>query len=360
MEKKKLRVGIIGAGSIGAIHAEAYQSLAESEVLAITDVHLPLAQKVANTYGIEQVYERMEDLLDDERIDAVVVAVPNKFHESIAVAALEKGKHVMIEKPLAIDTAGARNIVKAQRTSGKVVMIPHQLRWDATALAVKEEAAKGSLGDIYYAKTGWFRRKSIPGWGSWFTQSALSGGGPLIDVGVHMLDLAIYLMGNPKPVSVFATTYAAFGERKLGIGSWGTPNWEGTFDVEDLATALIKFDNGASLQLEVSWAAHTVAEGNVSFLHLMGTEGGAVIQGNKGKFLMERFNRTADIEIAVPTQAEDSRVLLNRHFIDCIERGTEPMTSAYSGLTNLAIIEAIYESGKTGKQVDVNIDGELA
>ncbi|WP_127491467.1 Gfo/Idh/MocA family protein [Paenibacillus glycanilyticus] len=353
----KIRVGIIGAGTIGKVHASYFQQQPDTEVAAIADVQLAAARLVAEQYRIATVHESIDALLQDKQIDAVVIAVPNLFHEALVIQALREGKHVLIEKPLAIDSASARNIVKAQKESGKVVMIPHQLRWDAASLAVKEQSEKGALGQIYYAKTGWFRRKNIPGWGSWFTQQKLSGGGPLIDVGVHMLDLAIYLMGNPKPVSVFAAAYSEFGEKKKGIGTWGTPNWNGSFDVEDLASAMIRFDNGATLQLEASWAAHTVAENNGSFLHLMGSEGGVAIQGDSGKFLLEQFNRTGDIDISPSPGAEDPRSLMIRHFTDCIQQNAEPITNAYSGFVNMAIIEAVYESAREGKLALVDLGG---
>ncbi|ACT01193.1 Gfo/Idh/MocA family protein [Paenibacillus sp. JDR-2] len=354
---QKLRIGIIGAGTIGKVHASYFQQQLDTEVAAIADVQLEAARQVAEQFQITTTHESIDALLQDKQIDAVVIAVPNLFHEALVIQALKEGKHVLIEKPLAIDLKSARNIVRAQKESGKVVMIPHQLRWDAASLAIKEQAATGALGQIYYAKTGWFRRKNIPGWGSWFTQQKLSGGGPLIDVGVHMLDLAIYLMGNPKPVSVFAAAYSEFGGKKKGIGTWGTPNWNGSFDVEDLASAMIRFDNGATLQLEVSWAAHTIAENNGSFLHLMGSEGGAALQGDTGKFLLEQFNRTADIDILPSSTAEDPRSLMIRHFTDCIQRNAEPITNAYSGFVNMAIIEAIYESAREGKLVEVDLGG---
>jgi predicted dehydrogenase len=209
---------------------------------------------------------------------------------------------------------------------------------------------EGALGKIYNAKTGWFRRKGIPGWGSWFTQSEVTGGGPLIDIGVHMLDLSLYLMGNPKPVSVYGSTYAEFGPKKRGIGNWGTPNWNGFYDVEDLATALIKMEDGSTLSLEVSWAVHMDTD-NQPFIHLMGSEGGASIKGSSGKLLTEKFNRAIDIDLQAPESAQSDREGVSKHFVECIREGKEPITSAMSALTNNLIIDAIYESSKTGHEV---------
>src|SRR5205823_13415468 len=137
------------------------------------------------------------------------------------------GKDVLLEKPMALHAADAVRIAQAQKESGKILMVGHQMRFRWWVRQAKQRIENGDLGEIYYAKCGWFRRKGIPAWGTWFTQKAVSGGGPLIDIGVHLLDLTLWLMGNPKPVSVSGATFAAFGPKKCGIGSWGAPNWNG-------------------------------------------------------------------------------------------------------------------------------------
>ena len=157
------------------------------------------------------------------------------------------------------------------------------------------------------------RRKGIPGWGTWFTQMGKSGGGPLIDLGVHMLDLSLYLMGNPKPVSVYGATYAEFGPRKKGIGSWGAPNWDGQYDVEDLATALVKFDNGATLSLDVSWAA-LIETDNQPYVQLLGSEGGAY-SWNEREAVCRNFDREADMDLTVPEFDEGPRVTYGETFL---------------------------------------------
>jgi predicted dehydrogenase len=260
---------------------------------------------------------------------------------------------VLVEKPMGLDSAAAKEIVRAQQRTGKTVMVAHQMRWDPLSLQVKDQIDRGELGKIYTAKTGWYRRKGIPGWGTWFTQHGQSGGGPLIDIGVHMLDLAFFLMGEPKPVSVYGSTYAEFGPRKKGIGSWGKPNWNGIYDVEDLATAIIKMEDGSSLTLEVSWAVHMDTDSS-PFLHLMGSEGGAVLRGNEGKFLTERFDQTVDVPLVAPAEDEGARVRLSRHFLDCVRTGQTPWTSAETGLRSNLIIDAIYESSRKGGEVKLD------
>lgn len=352
----KIRIGIIGAGNIGRVHATEFSNLAEQcEITAITDAYLPLAQERAKEFGIANVAASPEELIARSDVDAVIVGVPNQFHAPLAIQALEAGKHVLLEKPMGINGDAARQILKASQASDKVVMVGHQMRWESVPMQIKEQVERGELGKIYTAKTGWFRRKGIPGWGTWFTKMDEAGGGPLIDIGVHMLDLALYLMGNPKPVSVFGATYAEFGPKRKGIGTWGKPNWDGKYDVEDLATALIKMEDGSTLSLEVSWAVHMDTD-NTPFVHLMGSEGGASYIGGNGKLLTEKFDRPIETALTKADNDEGERQRLSRHFLECIREGKQPITSALTGFTNNLILDAIYESSRTGNEVKLNWD----
>jgi predicted dehydrogenase len=349
-----IQIGIIGAGNIGNVHMNEFKKVPDAVIAAVTDVYLPLAEARALEHGIPKVHASYEAMLEDPELDAVIIAVPNEMHAAIAIRALEAGKHVLLEKPMAINAESAKQIIRAHRSTDRVLMIAHQMRWESINLQVKEQIDKGALGQIYNVKAGWMRRKGIPGWGTWFTQMSKSGGGPLIDIGVHMLDLSLHLMGNAKPVSVFGTTYAEFGPKRKGIGTWGKPDWNGTYDVEDLATALIKLDNGSTLNLDVSWAAHTDMLDNQPYLYVMGSEGGATLRGNQGRLFTEMFDRTADVELSVPAQDEGARVRQSRHFVECIREGKEPITSGLSGLANNLVLEAIYESSRTGNVVTLD------
>ncbi|MBB6673295.1 Gfo/Idh/MocA family protein [Cohnella nanjingensis] len=350
----KIRIGLIGAGNIGNVHLQEFGKLGnECEIVAITDAYLPLAEQRAQQYGIATVSPSPEALIARSDIDAVIVAVPNQSHAPLTISALENGKHVLVEKPMGLDAAAAKDIVRAQRRHGKTVMVAHQMRWEWLPLHVKEQIDRGELGRIYTAKTGWYRRKGIPGWGTWFTRHDQAGGGPLIDIGVHMLDLAFFLMGEPKPVSVYGSTYAEFGPRRKGIGTWGKPDWNGVYDVEDLATAIIKMEDGSSLTLEVSWAVHMNTDSS-PFVHLMGSDGGAFLRGGEGKFLTERFDQTVDVPLATPENDEGGRVRLSRHFLECVRECKTPWTSAETGLRSNLIIDAIYESSRTGGEVKLD------
>lgn len=352
--EKEIRVGVIGAGFIGRVHLEQFGKQAGVRLAGIADFDEPSARKAAEAYGVERVYASADELISANEIDAVVVGVPNKFHKDYAVGTLNAGKDLLLEKPIALNVGEAAEIARARKRSGRLLMIAHQLRWTWPFLQASEQAGAGELGKIYNAKAGWVRQKGIPGWGSWFTRFDESGGGPLIDIGVHMLDAAIWLMGNPKPVEVFGSTYAEFGPRKLGIGTWGTPQWDGRFDVEDLATALVRFDNGATLSLDVSWAAHTESDGG-SFVHLMGNEGGASVYGSRVKFFGQKFGRAYSVESPVPAAAPDPRALMTSHFLDCVRERKAPSCGVESGIVTMAVIDAIYRSQKSGKSVSVEL-----
>jgi predicted dehydrogenase len=351
-----VRLGIIGAGAIGRIHASMFEQIEGVDVAGLFDINTSLATELAEEHHISKVYESADALLNSNDLDAIVIGVPNKFHKPFALQALQADKHVLLEKPMGLNGADAREIYNAQQHSGKTFMIAHQMRWQWINQEIQRYARKGAFGKIYAAKTGWFRRSGIPGWGSWFTRKTESGGGPLADIGVHMLDVTRYLMGNPKPVSVFGSVYSEFGPRQKGLGGWGTPDWDGLFDVEDLALALIRMEDGSTLSLEVSWAVHTDKSDDI-FIRLMGTEGGAVIINNTSATLCgEMFEQPSNIEITAPEHAENSRISLSRHFIDCIRKQETPLIDAFSGLVNNMIIDAIYESAHTGKSIELQWD----
>lgn len=355
---EKIRIGLIGSGNIGTVHMKEFSKLRdECEIIALHDLIGPLAERRASEFGIPCVMPSSDALIQDDRIDAVIIGVPNACHAELAVKALEAGKHVLLEKPMGINGQAARQIINAQKKSGKTLMVAHQMRWEWLPLQVKGQIACGELGRIYAAKTGWFRRKGIPGWGTWFTRSDQSGGGPLIDIGVHMLDLTLHLMGNPTPVSVTGATYAQFGPVRKGIGTWGTPDWNGRYDVEDMAMAIVKMDDGSTLTLDVSWAVHMDTD-NAPFVHLFGTEGGASLKGNKGKWLTEKFDQPMEKELVAPDNDEGGRIRLSRHFLECIRDGKEPISNARSGLINNLIIDAIYASSQSGREVRIDIDEE--
>ncbi|WP_067725039.1 Gfo/Idh/MocA family protein [Oceanobacillus damuensis] len=351
----KVRLGIIGTGSIGTIHMKQFSELPDVELTAVMNNTLSIARERAKKFGIKKVYSNSRDLIQDVHVDAVIIATPNKFHSEMATQALKAGKHVLLEKPMGMNADDSKDIVHVLKDSKKVFMLGHHRRWDPFIMKAKEFIDKGALGHIYYVKTGYIRRKGIPGWGSWFTQKKDSGGGALMDIGVHMLDLAIWMMGEIKPISVYGTVFSELGTFKKGIGSWGKQNWNGYFDVDELASAQIKMDNGSVLNLEVSWAAHTETD-NAPFIHLMGTKGGISVREHKGVFMTELLDHKSDINFELPKLDEGPRKRMSQHFIDCIRKEEKPITSAMSGLLNNMVIDAIYRSSYTGSEVKLNVD----
>ena len=348
-------VGVIGAGKIGLEHLAAFAAASGARLVAVSDTSVAAARAAAEEFGILSVDSDPEALIAQPEVEAVVVAVPNRFHEPLALSALRAGKHLLLEKPMALDLAGARAIYSAAVGSGKVVMLGHQWRRVWWMEAMRERVAAGQLGDIYHAKCRWMRRKGIPGWGTWFTRKDESGGGPLVDIAVHLLDLAFELLGNPRPQFVTGATFAAFGPKQKGVGAWGEPDWRGYCDVEDLATALIRCEGGQLVSLDVSWAAHT--DGNAVVLEILGDDAGLVYRGGELKLLTERDGELVDQVIEAPAAAADEkdpgRAAMTAEFLHCIEAGQTPLASAESGLNNMRLLDAIYRSAQCGREVPV-------
>jgi predicted dehydrogenase len=273
-----LRVGVVGVGWAGQQHIKAYSALDGVSLVGIAGLEEAKRKELAAEHGVPHDVARWEDLLALDGLDAVSVAVPTFLHAPIAIAALERGLHVLSEKPIALNGTQAGAMVDAARSAGRVldVAFNHRRRGDVQRL--KAVIDEGRLGRTYYAKAWWLRRHGIPTLGSWFTQSELAGGGPLVDIGVHVLDYALFLLGNPAVRSVSASTYDLLGGNGFGSSSSGTAKsgagGDARFDVEDLATVFMRLEGGGTLLLEASWAAHRV-DGDQWGLTLYGTEGGA-------------------------------------------------------------------------------------
>lgn len=337
------KIGLVGAGSIAKAHAEANKKVAGVEVTSLSETVEDRGRAFAAEHGIPNFYTDFNEMIADPDLDGVIVCVPNFLHAPVAIAAMKAGKHVLTEKPMGLNGTVAAEMVEVSRQTGKTLMVALNNRYRADIQLVKKYAEE-QFGELYYGRCGWFRRRGIPGWGSWFTRMDRAGGGPLIDIGVHQLDMCLYLMGYPNPVAVTGSTYAKFGPNKKGIGSWGMPDWNGYYDVEDLAGAMIHFDNGATVQLEVSWALNTADR---NWIEIMGTEGGATIAEGKATVFSEQYGRTVDLALNAGAPNQD-RIEQAKHFVHCARTGQEPLTSPRHGLILNRIFDAIYESGKNG------------
>lgn len=345
---EKVKVGVIGTG-IGIGHVRGYRQLGNVELLAVADLDRARGEAVARENDIPMVCTDYQSLLSVGEIDAISVCTPNCLHSEISVAALRAGKHVLCEKPLAVTVKEGKEMVAAAKQSGKKLMIALNQRFGAHNQLMKRHIEEGALGEIYFGSTGWVRRKWGPvmGMGKWFINKAMSGGGPLIDLGVHVLDIALWLMGNPRAKSVVGVTYTKFGNTPGGGA--GLPG-RLEFDVEDFAHAMIRLENGATLVLEASWAAFVKEER--SFLSLLGTKGGMNL--HPLEIYTEEFGNPVDLQLKFRETKGYGYEAEVAYFIDCIVNDKEPDPNGEHGLAILRVLEAIYRSADLGKEVEVD------
>jgi predicted dehydrogenase len=351
--EKKLKVAVIGAGGIAtAMHAPAWAANHEAVMTAVCDIIPEKAERFAEKYGISHVFTDYREMLEKADIDAVDICTPNLYHSEIAIAALKAGKHVFCEKPDAINAEEAEKMSAAAAGSGKVLMTMRNNRFSPATQFMKRYVEQGNMGDIYTGRCGWVRRRGIPGKGGWFTTKELSGGGPLIDLGVHFIDVAIWLMGNPKPIAVSGAVYTKFADSSLTDSvhsQFGEKKGEGTFDVEDLATGFIRFDNGATLQIEFSWASNVEEECN--FYELRGTKAGASFKNGQLKLFTEIADVLCDIHPKLPKNELGDHASHIFHFVDVLQGRVEPIIVPEHGVDMIKILSAIYESAKQNKEI---------
>jgi predicted dehydrogenase len=342
-----LKVGVIGLG-IGRHHIAGYQGHPGAQVVAIADVDEIRLKEQGDKYNVPGRYTDALEMLAQEKLDVVSVATPNKYHMPLTVAALEAGCHVLCEKPMAMSAAEGRQMLEAAKKAGKRLMINFSYRFTEQSMALKGQVESGILGEVYFGRTVWHRRRGLPGFGGWFGQKALSGGGPLIDLGVHRLDLALWLMGYPKPVWVLGSTYNP-------IGSELAQRKNAQFDVEDLAVGLVKFENGATLVVEASWAAN-IKESELMETRLYGTKAG-LVQRNydetykfEAEIYLEKEGAHFDMKLHAPLQAVPTAMY---HFIDSLVKDTPHIATGEEGLLVMEILDALYQSAAQGGPVQI-------
>ncbi len=271
-----LRFGLVGAGQIAEYAAGDIKRHGDATLTAVFDTATARAQDLATKQGIATVHPTAEALFADPNVDAVYIAVPNKFHAPLAEAALKAGKHVLLDKPFALNAGEAERVVLAAKASGKTFALGMNQRFAECNRRMRALVASGALGEVYHAKACWMRRWGTPKQGTWFNNKALAGGGGLLDIGVHALDVCLHILGNFSPESVLGATYTKFGNRGLGEGGWGKSDKDPsiTFDVDDFASAFIKLKGGQSVTLDATWAAMQFQNDNAG-IQLFGTEAGA-------------------------------------------------------------------------------------
>jgi predicted dehydrogenase len=341
-----LRVGIIGAGAIAKdVHIPSYlNNGSKVELVAIADVAVERAQEVAELFSIPNAFSSYKEMLANIKLDAVSICVPNKFHAEATIAALEAGCHVLCEKPPAMTVEESELMMKVASNSGKILTYGFHYRYRPEVEIAKSFIDAGEMGDIYAARVHAIRRRGIPGWGV-FTNKELQGGGPLIDIGVHMLDTALYLMGYPEPEVVLGKIHQQIGNKK-GVGLLGDWDYE-NYTVEDMAVGMVTFKNGATLTLEAAFAAN-VEKNDTMQVSLMGNKGGADIFPLK--IYQEKYHTLIDSTPAYLPETNGHQREIS-HFIACCLEDRAPLSTPEQGLVIQKIVNAIYESAETGKAI---------
>ena len=346
-----LKVGVIGVGGIAKTHMPGWAASPHAEVIAGADLSQDALDGWASQFGVANTSTSAADLINNPDIDIIDVCTPNMYHTELTIAALEAGKHVICEKPLAPTPADVQKMIDARDKSGKLLMTAQHFRFSGKSKAMKAEIDSGALGEIYHARSWMLRRTAIPTRVG-FLLKKHSGGGATIDIGVHILDLTLWFMGNMKPVSVTGVARKVLANNPKAFGLWDNYNTvPPEMDVEELALAFVRFDTGATLVLEVSWMLHHDTEGEDMQMWLYGTNGGS--HWPKGEILQTNY----DTKQLYNRQLKLTKDLAEAHAQECIEfaqaivDGAPSPVPAEQSMQVMQILNAIYESQKTGREV---------
>ena len=332
-----LRIAFTGAGHMAQAHALAAQRLPNVELTAVVN-HRPESRAAyAARFGIARQYDSVDALLADGAVDALVVSTPNALHARESIAALDAGAHVLVEKPMATNAAGAEAMLAASRSSGAKLMVAHCWRFDQEVNWLKRQIDSGKIGKILRTK-GYGVHVN---WGpdGWFVDADLAGGGALADMGIHAIDTARYLLGDPQPVSVYAQISTEYGD----------------YAVDDCGIIWINWDNGASSMVESGWWwPH--ADGPEASTHVYGAEGFAQIFPTRMELPDRASGRVEVIESGYPHPRDPHcpQIMYDQqmdHFVDCILRDTTPSPGADDGLVNMRIVDAALESSRRGEVI---------
>ena len=344
---KVVRLGIVGTGGIARHQSNWLQKIGGCEIVAGCDIKKDVLEKFGQDYKVERLFEDYRDLVKLKDLDAVSVCTPNGVHMAPTVAALKAGKHVMVEKPIAMNAREGQAMVDAARRAKRILIIGFQRRFSPEAQTVKRAVDEGLLGKILYARCKALRRRGIPSWGV-FGRKELNGGGPLIDIGVHTLECAHYLMGKPRPILASGACYTYIGNRKSeALCGWGEWDYK-TYNVEDLAVGFIRFENGATLLLESSFAAHIDKDdGNIV---LMGDKGGASVE--PPALYTDLAGRMYNL---TPEHSGDKDCFGQKmeKFLECVRTGKPPEAPGSDGLVVQKMLDGIYKSAELGREVRI-------
>lgn len=344
------KVGVIGAGGAGRLlHLPALKQVEGVEIVALADSREERAQKVAQAFGVPKACTDYRELLAED-LDLVTIGLPNYLHAEVSCAALEAGKHVLVEKPLADTLEHGRQMVACAKKTGKHLFMGVQFRQSERARTIREMVLKGKLGEVYHANCSILRRRGYPGIGSWFTSKKLSGGGCLLDIGVHILDLAWYMLAEPKPERAVAMVYNKFNHLPAKPSSFGDFDPKGVVDVDDLAAGFIVFEGGLSVALAVSWALNAEQSGFKA--NIYGTKAGASFD----PFRIYGEENGVCMDVAPQVSDERSNYLAEmQHFVNVCKGKEKPVVTPEAALTVQAMLEALYRSSALGREVAVEV-----
>ncbi|MBE7466025.1 MAG: Gfo/Idh/MocA family oxidoreductase [Planctomycetes bacterium] len=344
---KKLRVGFVGAGGIAGTHANNYQNMPDVEIVAASDVSEKGLKAFQEKYKVPQVFTDWKQMLKECELDAVSVCTPNFLHCEPTIGALNAGCHVLCEKPLAMSAAEGRRMLAAAKKNKKQLVIAFQFRFDGKTQALRRAYDEGFFGKVLYVRVKAIRRRGIPNWGV-FGRKELQGGGPLIDIGVHALEMAHYAVGAPQPQSALGFTWTYLGNKPSNTAcSW--PNWDWkTYTVEDLAVGTIRTKNGPVFHLESAFVAHTDQEG-MDFT-IFGEKGGA--QWSTTSLYHDHAGMMVNSTPAFVAK-RDGFVHKMRHFVDVCQGKCKTEAPAEHGLMVQQMLDGIYASAKQGKEVKI-------
>jgi predicted dehydrogenase len=352
-----MQIGIIGAGGMAAYHAKGF-TLAGAEVVGIADPNKPRSEAFAATHAIPATYRTLKEMKTQHpNLDAVSIVTPNKFHASLTIEALQMGLHVYCEKPPARNASEMQAMYDESKRAGKLLMFGFNNRMRPESRAIATYIEQGEVGRINSAQATWIRRAGIPGFGGWFTDKELAGGGPVIDL-LHMIELALYFMGYPEPNCVLASTFHDFMGNASFKGPWGIADGTGKMDVETACHAMVTFKSGQCLTIRNSWAEMnerevvsttfqgTKAGGKVE--RLFGIDGVDETSVDSAVLYTEEYGRQVNRTIITEKDETMGRIANAMNFVKCLMEGEKPANTPEEALILMRITDAIYKSSETG------------
>jgi predicted dehydrogenase len=345
MQHERLGVVVVGTGGIGKFHLENWNALDDAQVVGVYDIHADVARAAAQEYDVPTVYETLEDALADPRTRIVDVCTPNMLHKQVVLAALRAGKHCLCEKPLAAHSRDIEEMIAARNEAGTLLMTAQHMRFETGTAALKRMIAAGELGDVYYTRAWWLRRRRAPATPGFLLREQ-AGFGPGMDLGVHLLDLVLHLLNHPRPVSVSGVAVRKLADQPDLVNEWGTFN-PTDFEVEDFAGGLVRFADGSALSLEVSWLLN-MPEPEMQKIWLHGVSGGAtwpdlhIAHARDGVLL--------DTRVSSPLPREGHRNAM-RALLDAIRASEPSPVPPEESLQVARVLEALYESAAAGREI---------